>query len=80
MRCKIIAAKTERFKVNKKTERFKVNHARTSRYQNSTIIQMQKLLNSDYEERRKISKKIDSVCSREERLQYSSLSLRYLKQ
>ena len=66
------------FPLNKKKEkheRFRVNHARTSRYQNSTIIHMQKLLNSDYEERRKISKKIDSVCSREERLQYSSLSL-----
>ena len=56
------------FPLNKKKEkheRFRVNHARTSRYQNSTIIHMQKLLNSYYEERRKITKKIDSVCSRD---------------
>ena len=34
------------------------NHARTSRYQNSTKNHMQKLLNTDNEEKRKISKKL----------------------
>ena len=46
----------------KKREKFKVNHARTSRYQNSTIIHMQKLLNVDSEEKRKISERINRVC------------------
>ena len=59
----------------KKREKFKVNHARTSRYQYSTIIHMQKLLNTDSEEKRKISERINRACSREERLQFSS---RYL--
>ena len=50
-------------------EKFKVNKARTSRYQSSTIIHMQKLLNKDCEEQRKIKRRIDRACSREGRLQ-----------
>ena len=66
------------FPVNKNRknhERFKVNHARTSRYKSSAIIHMQRLLNKDIEENRKIKRSIDSACSREGRLQFSSLSL-----
>ena len=59
----------------KKHEKFKVNHARTARYQNSTIINMQKLLNKDAEEKRKIKISVDKACSREARLRNSSLSL-----
>ena len=50
-------------------EKFKVNKARTSRYQSSTIIHMQKLLNKDCEEQRKIKRRIDRACSSEGRLQ-----------
>ena len=53
----------------KKHEKFKVNHARTARYQNSAIINMQKLLNKDAEEKRKIKISVDKACSREARLQ-----------
>ena len=66
------------FPINKKRkvcERFKVNHARTTRYQSSAIINMQKLLNKDIEKNREIKKSIDRACSREARLQLSSLSL-----
>ena len=62
-------------KNKKKKEKFKVNHARTVRYQKSTIIHMQKLLNNDIKEKRKISSDIDKACSRERRLQHGSLSL-----
>ena len=50
-------------------------HARTARYQNSTIIHMQKLLNKYVEEKRKIKISVDKACSREARLRNSSLSL-----
>ena len=66
------------FPINKKRkvyERFKVNHARTTRYQSSAIIHMQKLLNKDVEENRKIKRNIDRACSREERLQSSVVYL-----
>ena len=66
------------FPENKKRkvhERFKVNHARTSRYQSSAIIHMQKLLNEDIENNRKIKRSIDRACSREERLQSSVVYL-----
>ena len=66
------------FPINKKRkvfERFKVNHARTTRYQSSAIIHMQKLLNKDVEENRKLKRSIDRVCSREERLQSSVVYL-----
>ena len=65
-------------KNKKKKEKFKVNHARTVRYQyirNQQYIHMQKLRNNDIEEKRKISSEIDKACSRERRLQPSSLSL-----
>ena len=58
-----------------KYEKFKVNHARTSRYQKSSIIYMQKLLNTDSERQKKITRSMNAACSREERLQNSSLSL-----
>ena len=58
-----------------KYEKFKVNRARTSRYQKSTIIHMQKLLNKDSERQKSIRRSINAACSREERLQNSSLSL-----
>ena len=58
-----------------KYEKFKVNRARTTRYQKSTIIHMQKLLNKDSERQKNIRRSINAACSREERLQYSSLSL-----
>ena len=57
-------ANTER--IHKK---YKINHARTSRYQNSSVIYMQKLLNTDYEKNRKIKRSIDKACSSEARLQ-----------
>ena len=50
-------------------ERYKVNKARTSRYKNSTVIHMQKLLNIECEENRKIKRKVDRACSSEGRLQ-----------
>ena len=56
-------------------EKFQVNHARTSRYKDSTIIYMQKLLNMDSEKNRKLKKSIDQACSREERLRNCGLSL-----
>ena len=59
----------------KKYEKFKVNHARTSRYQKSSIIYMQKLLNNDSDRQKKITRSMNAACSREERLQNSSLSL-----
>ena len=62
-------------KNKKKREKYKVNHARTVRYQNSTIIHMQKLLNKDIESKRKIKISVDKACSREARLQYSSFSV-----
>ena len=66
------------FPVNKNRknhERFKVNHARTSRYKSSAIIHMQRLLNKDIEENRKIKRSIDRACSREERLHSSVVYL-----
>ena len=42
---------------------------KSSRYQSSTIIHMQKLLNKDCEEQRKIKRRIDRACSSEGRLQ-----------
>ena len=41
---------------------------RTTRYQNSTIINLQKLL-KDIENQRKIKTSVDKACSREARLQ-----------
>ena len=46
-----------------------------SRYQKSSIIYMQKLLNTDSERQKKITRSMNAACSREERLQNSSLSL-----
>ena len=51
-------------KHKKKYERFKVNHARTSRYQSSAIINMQKLLNKDIEKNREIKKYRQSMFQR----------------
>ena len=50
-------------------EKFKVNRARTSRYKNSTVIHMQKLLNIECEQNRKLKRKADRACSSEGRLQ-----------